>query len=104
MDRKEVEPVEQVLRECPRLDRCAQVAVRSGDDSYIHCNRLAAPHPLEGSLLQHSQQRDLGPGREFPDFIQKNCAAVGQFKTTQPAMSSPRESALLVAKLLSGDQ
>src|SRR5258707_10999970 len=100
MDGKDVEPVEQVLPECPRFNRCAQVAVRSGDDSYIHGNRLAASHPLEGSLLEYSQQRDLCLEREFTDFIQKKRSAVGQLEAAQPPMGRPRERALLVAKQL----
>src|SRR5579864_5336000 len=104
MDRKDVEPVEQVLSKCPRLDCSAQVAVRRSDDSHVHRNRMAASHPLDRSLLKDSQQRNLRLSREFTDFIQKKRSAICQIETAQPALRGPRERALLVTKQLRGNQ
>src|SRR5260370_13604225 len=104
MDGKDVEPVEQVLPKLSSLDCGAQVAIRRSDNSYVHSNRMTASHPLERSLLEYSQQRDLCLEREFTDFIQKKRSAVCQLEAAQPPIGPPRERALLVAKQLGGNQ
>ena len=39
-DRKDVEPVEEILAETPRADELVEVAVRRGDDSHVHLHAL----------------------------------------------------------------
>src|SRR5437879_4267589 len=104
MDGKDVESIEQVLPKLSSLDCGAQIAVRRRDDSYVHSNRMTASNPLERSLLEYSQQRDLCLERKFTDFIQKKRSAVCQLEAAQPPMGRPRERALLVAKQFGGNQ
>ena len=61
-------------------------------------DRLCSPDSLEFPLLQDPQERDLRIRQEFTDFVQKNCAAVGQFETAKPALRGSGEGALLMAE------
>ena len=77
MDRKDVEPVKQILPECSCGDSFLQVAVRRGEDAHVHGNRVAVAHALDLALLKDAQQRDLGFRRQIADFVEEDRAAVG---------------------------
>jgi hypothetical protein len=104
MDRKDVESVKQVLPKRASHNRSMQVSVRGSEDSYIDWNGLAASYPFERSLLEHSQQCDLSLRWKITNFIEENCASIGQFKAAQTPLSRPRESSLLIPKQFGGNE
>ena len=71
---------------------------------HIGSNRLIAADALKFSLLQDSQQRDLGFGRQFSDFIEEERAPFGQLKAAQTALQSTGEGAFLMAEQFRRDQ
>src|SRR4029077_17106436 len=80
MDGKDVESEKQVAPECAGLNCGMQIAVRRGKYSYVDRKGLVAPDSLEHSLLEHSQQCDLGLKRHFANLIEEYCSFIGQLK------------------------
>src|ERR1700722_7122805 len=71
-DGENVKPVEEILAERARRDSSLQVAVCGRKHSHINRDRLAASDPLEFSLLEYSQQGNLGLKRKLADLVQEN--------------------------------
>ncbi len=79
MDRKDVQPVEQVQAEFPGTNCRGQIAVCGSNYTDVDWNALRAPDALELSFLQHPQQGDLRFARHFTDLIQKHRPVVRDF-------------------------
>src|SRR6266404_5655509 len=58
----------------------------------------SASQALELLLLQNAQQFGLESQRDITHFVQKECAFVGRFETTELLRNSACERALLMAK------
>jgi len=78
--RKYIEAVKEVFPEGSIRNCCCQVTVGGGDDSNVDSDRLCSPDSLKLSLLQDSQERDLGVEREFTYLIQKDRTAISLLK------------------------
>ena len=61
------------------------------NDSHIYFARLVAADSFYFALLQYAQQFDLDGRRQVSDFIEKDRAAVGLFKTTGFIADRPGE-------------
>ena len=46
----------------------------------IHAEIGQASHPAKAAALQHAQQLALQPGRNLPDLVQEDRAAVRRFQ------------------------
>ena len=99
-----VEAVEQLVSEAPRLHLLREVAVGGGDHAHVHLERLGATHPLELALLEYPQQLHLRAGRNLPDFIQEQGAAVRKLEAPFLAPDCPGERATLVPEQLALEQ
>src|SRR5262249_19041326 len=80
-DRKNMQPVIQVLAKILVLDLLKEVAIRRSNDAHVHPHRRVAAHAIEFTLLQNAEQLDLGFRRQFADFVEKDRAAIGQLKS-----------------------
>src|SRR5258705_9803185 len=98
MDRKDVEPVKQILPECSCGNRSLQVAVGRCQDADVRVNRVAVAHALDLAILKNAEQCDLGFRRQVADFVEENRATVGGFESPQASLQRAGERALLVAK------
>ena len=98
VERHDVEPVVKILAECFLRNEVEEFAVARGNHSGIHADRLGVAHPLEFSLLQHSQQFHLKLRRRGVDFIQKNRAGVRGLKATRAVGDSTGERTPHVAE------
>src|SRR5580765_2714073 len=95
LNRKNLEPIKQVTTEGSAGYRSIQITIRGGDNTNVNLDGLRSSDPLEFPFLQDSQKRNLRVRRQFADFVQENCSAVGQFKTAESALHGSRESPLL---------
>jgi len=93
VDRKDIEPVKEILAERSRRNRFLQVAVGRGYDAYIDGNRLAVANALDLPVLKHSEQCDLRFRGQIADFVEENRAAVGGFESPQPSLKRAGERA-----------
>src|SRR5262249_8902697 len=104
LDRKDVEPIEEVLAKrspgCPSF----QVTIRSGYDANVDRDRMPSSDALDLAFLQHPQECDLRIRQELADFIQEYRAAIGELETAEPPLGGSGEGSLLVAEQLRGDQ
>src|SRR5262249_38316527 len=75
-DWHDIQSVQQILTERPFAHEFFKVAMCRREHSDIERNRLVAPYPLDLTLLQHSQQRDLDVGRQVANLVQKYRSAV----------------------------
>src|SRR5690606_19508462 len=82
MNREHIETEVKVLPEIAAIDLLLKVAVRRGQHAHIDAEREARPDALERALLQRAKQLRLNGRADLTDFIQKQCAAIGELKAT----------------------
>src|SRR5271155_2366661 len=80
-DRRNVEPVEQILAEHSLADQLRQVAVRRRDDPAVGANRGATADRGVFALLQHAQEPGLRLEWHVADFIEEQRAALRLLET-----------------------
>ena len=67
-DRKDVDPVPQILAEGAVLHHRRQIAVGGRHDPHVDVDRGPPPHALDLVVLQHAQEPDLRRQRQFADL------------------------------------
>ena len=103
-ERDDIQAVEQVFPELPRLHHGLEVAVGGREHAHVHADQLVPADPLEGPLLQGAQQLHLQLGRHVADLVEEYRAAVGQLELAEAALLGVGERALLVAEQLGLEQ
>src|SRR3990167_2527844 len=96
--REDRQAIVEVLAKAPRRHFAGQVTVTGGQHANVQADRLAPPHPLHLTLLQHAQQLGLQALRHFGNFIEQNGAALGQLELARRAGDGTSEGALLMAE------
>ena len=81
LDRKNVQPVEQVTPEHASSDRSLQIAVSSSNHTNISSNGPGSTDTLKFVFLQNSQESDLSFGSKLSDLVEEDRASFGQLKT-----------------------
>ena len=89
-DRRDVEPVEQVLAEQALPDQLRQIAMRRGDDAHIDPDRRASADRGVFAFLQHAQQPGLRLERHVADLVEKQRAALGLLEAPDAARCARR--------------
>lgn len=100
----ERQPVEEVLAETPGGGGGRQIDVRGRHHAHRRRQRLAAPKPLELAVLDDTQDLFLDSEAGVSDLIEEQRAAVGEFKTSEPAFRRPGEGTGLHSEQLGLDQ
>jgi len=95
---KHVQPVIEILAELFFFDEAFQIAVGGGDDADIGFNGFGTADALELAFLKDAEQTDLRGRGEVTNFIEKDRAAMGQFKAALALRDGARERAFLVAE------
>ena len=76
-DGDDVEAVEEVLAELPRLHHRLEVAVRRGDDADVDRDRLVAADAPDLALLEGAEDLPLQREREVADLVEEEGRAGG---------------------------
>ena len=97
-DGKHIQQVVEIFAEAFGIDLLLQVLVGSSNDSYVGAVRSFVADSFEFSFLQDAQQFALQCERDFTDFVQEQCAPVGQFETAGAVGHSAGERTFDVAE------
>src|SRR5260221_4100763 len=81
-DRKDIEPVVQVLPERQVGDGPLEITVGGGNHARVDGNRTRAAEALDLTLLQHAQQLDLHVAGQLADLVEEDGRAIGDFEST----------------------
>ncbi|KJU83929.1 hypothetical protein MBAV_003878 [Candidatus Magnetobacterium bavaricum] len=99
-DRDHVEAVEEVLAKIAVFGCDLKVFIRSGQYPDVNLEGLCTANPLKLALLDNPQQFDLEGWVQFPDLIQQDGPAVGQFKAALARIDCTGKGASFVPKQL----
>jgi hypothetical protein len=97
-DRKNIQPVPEILPEATLADFLFQIAIGSGNNSNIDSYRVGAAQAFKLTGLYHLEQLGLQFQRQFADLIQKQGSAVGNLKSPQSPRMGTGESTFLMAE------
>src|ERR1019366_9449635 len=103
-NRHHVQTEKQVLAKFFFRDAFFEVAVRRGDDAHIHLDGAAAADAFQFALLQNAQQLRLHSRGNLADFVQRNRAAMREFKPAIALGQRTGESAFFVAEKFAFDE
>ena len=103
-DFERVDAVHQVFAEVAGRDHFRQVAMRGAHDAHIHNGRPVFAHAANLAAFQHAQQLGLHRLRQLADFVEKDRAAVGNFKQADAVLIGAGERTLAVAEQLAFDE
>ncbi|OPZ76724.1 MAG: hypothetical protein BWY77_01837 [bacterium ADurb.Bin431] len=103
-DRKDIDPVIEILSEGIAAHRLFQIAVGGGENARLHGDGLGAAEADELALLQHPQELDLGGGGQFPDLVEEYGSNPGQLETSRFLPFRAGESPLFMAEKLALEQ
>ncbi|KFB70942.1 MAG: hypothetical protein AW09_003941 [Candidatus Accumulibacter phosphatis] len=95
---KDVEPIEQILAKQAPRHAVGDVPIGGGNDTQIEAYRLAAPHPLDFTLLENAQQLGLQSQRHFGDFVEQQGSMLRLFKLAGLGVLSATESPLFITE------
>src|SRR5215469_3647497 len=93
---KYIEPVKEVATKGTGRDGALQVPIGSRNHSHISPNRLISTHELKLTLLQDSQESNLGLRRKVSYFVQKDGSSLCQLKSTGAPLHGSGKRSLLV--------
>ena len=85
--RRDIEPIIEIAAKSTGLHAFGQVAVGGRDDPYVHPARAGRAHPHDLPVLKNAQQAGLHGQGQFAHLVQKNGAAVGDFKIARLALA-----------------
>src|SRR5258708_32623791 len=95
-----IEPEKKVGAEAAFRALQFQISVRGGEHANINLARLRRANALHLAGLQHAQQFGLLLHRNVGDFIEKQRAVIGEFKTSNAVGAGVSESAFDMAEQL----
>ena len=75
-----IKPVEQVFTEPAFTHQSAQINVGGGDHPHIHLDLMDSAQVHKFPVLKHAQDLRLRFQAHGADFVQEDCASVGNFK------------------------
>src|SRR5580704_12211977 len=104
LNRKNIEPVKEILPELIVADHQRQIPMRRRDKANVNMNGLAASQPLELLFLQRAQQLWLQLLTNVANFIQEQRTAIGNFKTAAFLHQSASERTLLMSEQFAFDK
>src|SRR5580704_5571873 len=101
---KNIETVVEVTTKFATIHHLYQVAVRRGDEPYVHLMSSSAAQALELLFLQYAQKFGLQCRWNIAHLVQEKRSFVGQLKTADLLRYGSGERAFLVAKKLTFQQ
>src|SRR6266850_2987841 len=104
LDRKHVQPVEEVGPEAPRPYRFLEIAIRRRDHPHVHPGRPARPHGFELLLLENAKKLHLRLEGQLTDLVEEDRAAIGELEAADAALQGTGEGTLHMPEQLALDQ
>ena len=98
LDSHHPQAIEEVLAEFAIADGERQIAMCRADDPHVDGYRLRAAEPFDGAIFERAQHLRLRHRVHIPDFVQKECAAVGLFEATFFLLRCTGEGSALIAE------
>ena len=95
---KNRESIEEIAAKLSGFNRLVKIYVGRGNDTHVRLEHFIAAHARELSVLKHAQQAHLSGGAHLTNFIKKERAAVGLFKTSAPPRARVSKCAFLVSR------
>ena len=80
MNRNNTEPIEQIPSERSFIDFFLQICICSSDEPDVERDRFRTANTCDFFILDGPKQFYLQIQRHVPDFIQKECAVIRDFK------------------------
>src|SRR5947209_11471105 len=99
LDRKHVQPVEEIGTEAPRPHRFLEIAIRRRDHPHVHPDGPARPHGLELLLLEDAKKLHLRLEGQLTDLVEEDRAAIGELRSEEHT-SELQSRQYLVCRLL----
>ena len=100
----DIEPIEQIFAKAAGADFALQVLVGRRDHADIDPDAGGRADRLKALFLDGAQHFGLGLERHVADFVEKQRAAVGQFKFAFLGLAGAGEGSLRVAEQFALDQ
>ena len=100
LNRKNIEPVKQILPELMVADHQREIPMCRRDKANVNMSGLVASQPLELLFLQRVQQLWLQVQTNVADFIQEQRAVIGNLKTPAFLHQGASECTLLMVRRL----
>src|SRR5262249_7901436 len=100
VDRKHLQPIEQVGAKLARLHEFFERTIRGSNYPDVGPDRLRAADPLELLLLQHAKKLRLKIQRQVADLVKHEGASVRELEAPNPPRDRTRERAALVSEQL----
>ena len=97
-DRKDVEPVVEVLTEGAGLDEVDQAAIGRRDEPEVHPHRPARAHRVDLAVLKGAEKLDLDVERQLADLVEEERAAIRLAELADMLLGGAGEGALLMAE------
>jgi hypothetical protein len=91
LDRKDIQSVIEIFPEAPGLDFTCQIHIGRANDSNVHCACPVFTDALELTFLEDTQEFALEREGNLADFIEKERAAVGGRKASDPILDRSRK-------------
>src|SRR6202453_32782 len=104
LNRKNIQPVKEILPELIVADHQRQIPMGRRDEANVNMNGLVASQPLEFLFLQRPQQLWLQLQTNVVNFIQEQRAAIGNFETAAFLHQSAGERTLLMSEQFAFDK
>src|ERR1700722_4890175 len=92
------ESMKKVLAKAARSYRSVEILIGSRDESHIHRDLAMPAQAVEGVAIEHAQELHLRLKLQFPDFVEKQRALVGQFEQACPGGVGSGKRAFLIAE------
>ena len=93
-----IQAIQQILAQLIIADGFVWVFIGCRQHAHIHGNFAVATDAPQRAIFQHAKQLGLQRDRHLSNFVQKQGAAIGQFKATFAAHNRACEGAFFVAK------
>ena len=103
-DRKDREPIHEILAQLSVAHRVPRIAIGRGDHAYLRSQLVLAADARVAARFQHAKQPNLHIGRHFADFIEEERSAGGALEAAAVHPNSARERALFIAEELRLDE
>ena len=100
----DTEPVEQIFAEPAVPHFFLELAVRRGDDTYVHGDRLVRPHATDLPLFENPEQLRLEFEGELAELVEKDRPPLRHLEQPLPRHDRAGEAPFLVTEQFALDQ
>ena len=104
LDREHIQAIEEIGPEGTLGDRRLEVSIRRGNHADVNADGAAAANSLELAFLQDAKKRDLCLRWQLADFVEKDCAPIGQLEFPLSTLKSTSKCPSFMTEQFRGDE